>query len=117
MTTDPITSDLSRFGARERQMLVDLLYAWNAQGLPNDFDDDDVKPVLNMNSGYVFLTNADYQVAMMNGHTLESFYSTPYDGHEGFWEDLQREYPNMGDEDREYMRDIADGRDLPGVAS
>ena len=114
---DPTTSDLSKFGARERSMLADLLRAWNNQGLPNDFEDTDVTPVLNMNSGYVFLTNDDYQVAMLNGGNLESFYSTPYDGHEGFWEDLQREYPNMGDEDQEYMRDIADGRELPGDAS
>ena len=114
---DPITSDLSRFGARERAMLADLLTAWNRDGLPDDFYDDEVHPVLNMDSGYVFLTNSDYQTAMMNGDTLESFYSTPYEGHEGFWEDLVREYLNMCDEDRDYMHHIADGRELPEVAS
>jgi len=83
------TTDLADFGARERHMLVELLTAWNNQGLPNGFDASEVRPMMNTQSGYVFLTNADFDVAMMNGHTLERWYTCPECGNEGFAEDIE----------------------------
>ena len=81
-------------------MLEDLITAWNHQGLPEDFYNDEVRPMMNMSSGYVFLTNSEYQVAMMNGDKLESWYSCPECGHEGFLEDMQHD----GDRDcQEYL--------------
>ena len=70
---------------------------------------------MNTNSGFVFLVNEDYQSAMMNGDKLESFYSTPYNGIEGFFDDLLEEYASMRHEDQEYMRQIAEnlGREIP----
>jgi hypothetical protein len=91
MSDEIVTSDLSRFGSRERKMVEDLLRAWREQGLPEDFYDDEVVPMMNMNNGNVFLTNSDYQVATMNGDKLEYFYSCPECGHEGFKEDMQHE--------------------------
>lgn len=82
------TTDLSKFGSRERKMVEELLHAWRKQGLPEDFNDDQVVPMMNTNSGNVFLTNSDYQVAMMNGDALESFYSCPECGHEGFKDEM-----------------------------
>ena len=83
------TTDLADFGWRERQMLIDLLQAWNEQALPEGFSDDEVRPMMNRNSGNVFLTNSDFQVAMMNGDKLEIFHCCPDCGHEGFAEDCQ----------------------------
>ena len=61
------------------------------------------------NSGYVFLTNCDYQVAMLVGDRLESHYCTPYNGHEGFIEDLVDDIDNSwNDEDIEFVMDIVD---------
>ena len=101
-----ITTDLSKFGSRERDLLIELLTAWQEHGLPDDFDDDEVVPTFNMNSGYVFLTNANYEVAMMNGDTLESWYSCPQCGHEGFKEDMGHE----GNTDcQEYLAAISQG--------
>ena len=40
--------------------------------------------MFNKMSGNVFLTNSEFQVAMMNGDTLESFYSCLQCGNEGF---------------------------------
>ena len=87
----PLTSDLSRLGARERKMLMELLEAWDKHGLPDDFEYDEVNFAFNTHSGYVFLTNAEFQVAMMNGDKLESWYNCPYCGHEGFKEDMQHD--------------------------
>src|SRR3990167_5558905 len=85
------TTNLAEFGSRERAILVDLLAAWEKQGLPVDFSEDEVVPMLNKNSGNVFLINSDFQVAMMNGDKLESFYTCPQCDHEGFLEDMKHE--------------------------
>ena len=61
-----------------------------------------------MNSGNVFLTNSNCDCAMMNGETLESFYSTPYEGKEGFFSELVEEFEEMHEEDKEYMFQIAE---------
>ena len=86
-----VTADLARFGHRERQMAEKLLQAWREQGLPDDFYDDEVKLNFNTYSGYVFLSNSDYQVAMLNGDNLESFYTDYETGEEGFKEELSEE--------------------------
>jgi len=86
-----VTVDLSRFGHRERKMAEDLLRAWREQGLPDDFDYEDIQIMFNTHSGCVFLTNADFQVVMLNGDKLEIFYVDPETGEEGFLEDLSAE--------------------------
>lgn len=85
------TTDLAEFGMREIEMARDLLNAWVEHGLPSDFNHDGVVVMMNKNSGNVFLTNNDYQVAMMDGDGLESFYSCPKCGFEGFFYDMDNE--------------------------
>jgi len=102
------TEDLSKFGYRERVELEKILHAWNEHGLPENFWDSEVKPAFNMNSGYVFLVNAEYQVAMLNGDSLEIWHTTPYNGHEGFIEDLIELDPDtLNSEDLEYIQQYA----------
>ena len=100
------TTDMSKFGYREVEEASKLLNAWVKNGLPDDFDNDGVKLMMNQNSGNVFLTNNDYQVAMVDKNKLYSFYNTPYDGHEGSAEDLVDMYDDMNEEDQEYVDDI-----------
>jgi len=95
------TTDLSKFGNIELEEVENLLRAKRTQGLPDDFLDDGVIPMFNMSSGYVFLTNSDYQVAMMNGDKLESFYSCPECGEEGFEEDVRGHSDDSGCKDWE----------------
>lgn len=85
------TTDLSNFGYREKGMAAVLLTELSNGNLPKDFYDDEVTVMFNMSSGSVFLTNSDCEVAMMNGDKLESFYSCPQCGYEGFTEDMQHE--------------------------
>lgn len=47
--------------------------------------------MMNTHSGNVFLTNADFQVAVMNGDNLEIFYTDFETGEEGFKEDLSED--------------------------
>lgn len=107
MTTNYVTSNIAEFGHRELIQLRDLLDAMINHGLPSDFYDDEVRPMFNKYSGNVFLTNSDYQVAMLGGDKLESFYSSPYEGKEGFFDDLLSEFDDMHEEDKEWFRDVA----------
>jgi hypothetical protein len=104
------TTDLSEFGMREIIEANKLLTAWVNNGLPNDFYDDGVTIMMNKNSGNVFLANSEYQVAMEDGGKLYSFYSTPYNGIEGSYEDLMADYENMSNEDKEYMDQLTANR-------
>ncbi len=97
------TTDLSQFGHRERAMAEELLREWNNGNLPEEFYDDEITIMFNQNSGCVFLTNSDFQVAMMNGDTLEMFYSCGECGHEGFLED----FSDLKECDCEGCREIA----------
>ena len=105
-----VTSDIAKFGARERAILVELLEAWSRDGLPSDFYDENVQPMFNLNSGYVFLTNAEYQTAMMEDGKLVSHYFLPYAGIEGTLSELVEEFEKYGDswhgDDVEAFNDI-----------
>ena len=110
-SNDPVTYDLSEFGMREIQELRDLLDAWLSSGLPDDFYDDEVRPAFNKNSGYVFLTNSDYQSCIEADGRLETWYNTPYEGWEGTYEDLIDEANEEWEsEDIEYLIELADMR-------
>ena len=60
----------------------------------------------NTHSGYVFLSNSDYQVAIEEEGKLVSFYTTPYEGREGTLEELLEEYEDMHPEDKEYIDEL-----------
>tara|TARA_R100000234_G_scaffold89725_1_gene57962 strand:- start:256 stop:594 length:339 start_codon:yes stop_codon:yes gene_type:complete len=104
--SDFYTEDLSEFGYIELEEAGKLLSAVK-NGLPEDFYNDEIRVGFNKNSGYVFLTNSEYQVAMLDDEgKLYSFYSTPYEGREGSYEELLEEYDDMHPEDQEYMNDL-----------
>lgn len=106
MNNETYTEDLSKFGSREFAELERLLKAMRIHGLPEDFDDADVRAGFNLNSGYVFLTNSEFQVAMESEGKLYSFYSTPYEGVEGSLDDLISQYENLHPEDQEYVDNL-----------
>jgi len=86
-----ITTNLTFFGRRELREAQRLLTAWLDQGLPRGFDDEEVQIFMNRHSGYVFLSNVDFQVAMMNGDHLEIYHTDYETGEEGFAEELSDE--------------------------
>ena len=101
------TTDLSEFGNRELGMAGELLTAYAENNLTqlaiNYFNKDEVTVMMNKYSGNVFLTNSDFQVLMMNGDDLDLFIVTPYDGREGFMEELMEEYNDMHNKDKEHL--------------
>ena len=101
-----VTSDLTNFGYRELDMAGDLLKALKSDNDETRFLGDGVQVFMNTNNGYVFLSDEDYNTAMMNGDTLEDFFSCPICGEEGFLEDM--EHGEDSDECQEYLQDIRD---------
>jgi hypothetical protein len=101
------TTNLADFGYRELSMAGTLLtaYAENPSVCPY-FTNEGVQLMLNQNSGNVFLTDSDYNVLMMNGDKLEGFYSSPYEGKEGFYSDLVLIYADMHPEDKEWFEQL-----------
>ena len=80
------TADLSGFGYREIDLAIELLKAYREQGAENLGDGINLN--FNSSSGYVFLSDSDYNVYMMNGDSLEQWFNCSYCGQEGFKEDL-----------------------------
>ena len=95
------TTDLADFGYREIREAIELLDTWMKHGLPDEFEEDEVRVMFNTNSGCVFLTNSEYQAAMMHDGKIEIFHSCPTCGREGFKEEFDK------DSDCEDCREIA----------
>jgi hypothetical protein len=89
--TEITTTDFSKFGYRERKLTEELLRAWNEQGLPEDFENNEVAIMFNTYSGLVFLTNSEAQVAALNDGKLESMYTDSFTGKEGFLDEFSEE--------------------------
>lgn len=113
------TTNLSDFGYRELDIAADLLRALADGNLPDDFYDDGVQLMMNTDSGNVFLTNSDYQVAMLNDdNELESWYYLSYGGNEGFASDLYEQFKDgyIDEEDYEELYNILDTNGLDDEA-
>jgi len=80
------TEDLSKFGAREFDILIDLIKAFrNGDWEGENIFGSGVTYQFNPNSGNVFLTDDDYNVAMFNGDDkLEVYLYCGDCGKEGF---------------------------------
>jgi len=83
---NPVTNDWSRFGYREIDLAKELL-----SHIKEIETEGKVEVSFNTNSGYVFLSDEEYNTWMMNGDTIERWYNCPYCGHEGFLEDMKHE--------------------------
>ena len=101
------TEKLADFGYREREEFIKILQIWQKNGLPENFYEAGVRIALNGNSGYVFLTNDDYQCCMRTGEELEMWYTLPESGLEGFLGDLIGKWETLSDEDKEALWQMA----------
>ena len=82
------TTNLYEFGSIELIEAEKLIKALRINGLPKDFYNDDLTIMLNLNSGNVFFTNSDCQVAMCDNETLFEWFVCCNCGNEGAIEDI-----------------------------
>lgn len=102
------TTDLKDFGYRELKQAAELLTAYCEN--PPDWLGDNLHLMMNRHSGFVFLTDEDSNVAMINGGRLDAWLFTPHHGHEGFIDELTAQYApdDLNKEDADYLRHWAD---------
>ncbi len=88
---DIVTADFSRFGARELITAARLLELYAEKGA--DFLGDQVSVSFNVYSGYVFLTDEDYNVGLLDSakEQIVQFFSCPECGYEGTQEEALEE--------------------------
>jgi len=83
---------LENFGKREIDLAIKLLEQYKKE-IPDNWNDKDVYLDLNLNSGKVFLANSDCQTMLLRDDgKLGLWLTTPYDGKEGFIDDLVYEF-------------------------
>ncbi len=92
------TRDLSKFGFRELAEAARLLTAYT-EDRPDWLHDEGVAIEFNPDSGYVFITDEDLNVGMLNGGTLEQWHFCFECGAEGFREDLVDDEHHFDDHD------------------
>ena len=85
MYENPLTTDISKMDLSE---VTPMLTAYQEENTTRAFKamwiDDGTIPTLNQESGYCFLTNEEYQVAMNYDGKLSMFISCPECGREDF---------------------------------
>jgi hypothetical protein len=89
-----VTKDLSKFGLREKAMAKDLLSAYGTSNDKTQHLGDGVEVWFNTHSACVFLSDEDFNTAMINGNNgniLEDFFSCPNCGEEGLSSDFKGE--------------------------
>ena len=97
---------------RELSMMLDLLNLYNGSDLnltPVAFSTfGELKRVgFSPNSGYVWLEDEDYNRLMINKGKLDLYITTPYDGHEGFLEDLLNlDFETLNEEDQDFLLEL-----------
>lgn len=102
-------TNLAEFGNIEREEAGKLLtaYSRNRNVCPY-FENRGVQVMMNTYSGNVFLTDENYNVLMLNGNKLEGFYNSPYEGHEGFFEELVEDWnEDWHQEDSKWLYQLA----------
>lgn len=90
MSESIVTKDLKKFGNRELDIAADLLKALANNGRP-DFLGDEVEVWFNTHSAYVFLSDEDYNVAVLEDDKLVQFYTCANCGYEGTQVDAKDE--------------------------
>ena len=101
------TRDLSKFWKIELSEATKLLTAYGNNEMTKLAKDyfwySGVCVEFNPDSWNVFLVDDDFNVLMFNGDKLDLFLSTPYDWHEGFFDELMEEYKELHQEDQEFL--------------
>lgn len=112
-----VIMDFSKFSGKALSESIEILQSYQKYGCPDDMYEDGLQIMHNTESGMTFMTNSEYQVAVMENGKLESWYFTPYEGYEGTLDMLLEKVENNEIEsvdDLEYIAEICDSLDLDG---
>ena len=114
--------DLSTLGNRELLIATELLKAYAENNKTEVFKERfyKLKDIgYNNYSGDVFLTDENSNCGMLNDGIIDLYFSLPYDGKEGFLQDLVNDYdPHSLDKEDlkqmlDYIKDAGSSIELP----
>lgn len=101
------TQNLGDFGKREQDMAGVMLIALSDNNMTENakehFDETTMVLEFNPSSGNVFLADDNCNVLMMREDKLDLFLSLPYEGKEGFVDELFEEWEELCDEDKDVL--------------
>lgn len=104
-----VTSDFKDFGKKQIAETADILKMYvdgKLSPVARDyFYDDGIEVMFNNQSGFVFLSNSDYQALGDNSGMLDLWITTSWTGQEGFLDDLVDDALSGGME-RDDMEDL-----------
>ena len=92
-----IELDISDFGYRERKLVIELLLALDSKhnNLTERLDQTSLRIGFNTESGYVYLFDDNYNVAMMRNNALVDVVTCPECGCEDFLDEFEeKQCPN-----------------------
>jgi hypothetical protein len=106
------TTNIAEFGSSEILEASEILKAYGKGFYNHPYFMGEPQLMMNKNSGFVFLVDDGGEgcnVLMLNGEELEGFYTSPYDGLEGFFSELLVGYKrgDMHSEDVEWFEQLA----------
>jgi hypothetical protein len=107
-----VTTNLSDFGAREIELASELLNELTNRNTTELFDkyftNKGTQLFFNTQSGYVFLSDEDYNVGMINPENgmLDLYITTYYSGAEGFINELMSEFDDLHPEDQKQILEL-----------
>jgi len=106
------TRDLSQFGYIELKKAAKLLTMYTNEQITKLWKEffwhSGVSIEFNQDSWNVFLIDDDYNVLMKKWDELDLFLSTPYDWHEGFYDELMEKYDELHQEDKDFLDSFKD---------
>ena len=106
-----LTSDnLENWSKEDITTVIKMLELFRDGKYSNDFYPEDVAIFKNTDLNIIFMANDEYSVLVYKDGELISYYTSPYAGLEGTFEELSEEYEDMCEEDKEWFNDIKRSR-------
>lgn len=99
-------SNLEEWSKEDITTVIKMLELFRDGKYSNDFYPEDVAIFKNTDLNIIFMANDEYSVLVYKDGELVSYYTSPYAGIEGTFEELSEQYDEMSKEDKEWFDDI-----------
>ena len=103
-------SNLEEWSKEDITTVIKMLELFRDGKYSNDFYPEDVAIFKNTDLNIIFMANDEYSVLVYKDGELVSYYTSPYAGIEGTFEELSEQYDEMSEEDKEWFNEVKSAR-------
>ena len=100
------SNNLENWSKEDITTVIKMLELFRDGKYSKDFYPEDIANFKNTNLNMIFMVNDEYSVLVYEDGELVSYYTSPYAGIEGTFEELSEQYDEMSEEDKEWFDDI-----------